>query len=542
MASQIRSRKKQSTPRSRQSIPSPKTSSKKSKLKSVKTSPLLQSPFGDSPLDHFLSPFRPSSTQWVLKYVLVAVAVIVRAAVGLGPYSGYQSEPMRGDFEAQRHWMEITVHLPMSQWYFHDLEWWGLDYPPLTAYHSRLFGKIGSVINSSWFALYTSRKLDDYDLKSYMRTTVILSELAVYVPGVVWFVKWHAKHHRLSPIEQGIALAAILFQPALILIDHGHFQYNSVMLGLALLSMVSLVYGHNLTASFFFVLSLGFKQMALYYAPIIFAYLLGTCVFPRINVLRLASIGTVVILTMILLFGPFVLVGGLPQISQAIRRIFPFARGLWEDKVANLWCAINTFVKLRDVFTLWQLQLVSLVTTFVSIVPPMAIVFLRPKEHLLPWAFSAGAWGFFLFSFQVHEKSVLLPLMPATLLLSSADKTITSVVMWINNVAMFSMWPLLRREGLIQQYAVIVFLWNWMLGNLHWSRLTKETLPVNLFLRLVVIGSYAAMIALHIVEPWIPRALLSRYPDIWVIANITLSFGCFTIFWLWTLYNLYIES
>ena len=49
---------------------------------------------------------------------------------------------MHGDFEAQRHWMEITTHLPVIQWYFHDLEWWGLDYPPLTAYHSWLFGKM----------------------------------------------------------------------------------------------------------------------------------------------------------------------------------------------------------------------------------------------------------------------------------------------------------------------------------------------------------------------------------------------------------------
>lgn len=47
---------------------------------------------------------------------------------------------MHGDFEAQRHWMEITTHLPVSQWYFYDLEWWGLDYPPLTAYHSWLLG------------------------------------------------------------------------------------------------------------------------------------------------------------------------------------------------------------------------------------------------------------------------------------------------------------------------------------------------------------------------------------------------------------------
>jgi hypothetical protein len=49
---------------------------------------------------------------------------------------------MHGDFEAQRHWMEITTHLPITKWYLYDLQYWGLDYPPLTAYHSWLLGKM----------------------------------------------------------------------------------------------------------------------------------------------------------------------------------------------------------------------------------------------------------------------------------------------------------------------------------------------------------------------------------------------------------------
>lgn len=57
-------------------------------------------------------------------------------------FAGFQTPPMHGDYEAQRHWMEITTHLPISQWYFYDLEYWGLDYPPLTAYHSWALGKM----------------------------------------------------------------------------------------------------------------------------------------------------------------------------------------------------------------------------------------------------------------------------------------------------------------------------------------------------------------------------------------------------------------
>lgn len=55
-------------------------------------------------------------------------------------------KPMHGDFEAQRHWMEITVNLPAGEWYFsterNNLTYWGLDYPPLTAYHSWICGQV----------------------------------------------------------------------------------------------------------------------------------------------------------------------------------------------------------------------------------------------------------------------------------------------------------------------------------------------------------------------------------------------------------------
>ena len=49
---------------------------------------------------------------------------------------------MFGDYEAQRHWMEITIHTPPQLWYKYDLQYWGLDYPPLTAYVSWICGKV----------------------------------------------------------------------------------------------------------------------------------------------------------------------------------------------------------------------------------------------------------------------------------------------------------------------------------------------------------------------------------------------------------------
>ncbi|CAF5160244.1 unnamed protein product, partial [Rotaria magnacalcarata] len=71
---------------------------------------------------------------------LLSSAIAMRWIVARYPYSGYNKPPMFGDFEAQRHWMEVTVNLPINEWYqnssSNNLTYWGLDYPLLTAYHA----------------------------------------------------------------------------------------------------------------------------------------------------------------------------------------------------------------------------------------------------------------------------------------------------------------------------------------------------------------------------------------------------------------------
>lgn len=92
------------------------------------------------PLVAFLWPAKGTVSQWATIPMILMTVGLFRWTTGLWGYSGYQSPPMHGDFEAQRHWLEVTSHLPVSMWYFYDLDWWGLDYPPLTAYHSWLLG------------------------------------------------------------------------------------------------------------------------------------------------------------------------------------------------------------------------------------------------------------------------------------------------------------------------------------------------------------------------------------------------------------------
>ena len=47
-------------------------------------------------------------------FLIIAFAILLRWLVSMGPYSGKGKAPLFGDYEAQRHWMEITVNLPVK--------------------------------------------------------------------------------------------------------------------------------------------------------------------------------------------------------------------------------------------------------------------------------------------------------------------------------------------------------------------------------------------------------------------------------------------
>ncbi|KAI3343152.1 glycosyltransferase family 57 protein [Ustulina deusta] len=549
----------------------------------VKPEALVRSP--TFPLEALLWPARSSLSQWEVLPLVLMAAGLFRWAAGLWGYSGFHNPPMFGDYEAQRHWMEITTQLPVSQWYFHDLQWWGLDYPPLTAYHSWLLGRIGSFIDPSWFALHTSRGSDDPALKIFMRATVIVSEYLIYIPAVVIFTRRYSRLFGVAQWPASLALVAILMQPGTILIDHVHFQYNTVMLGFVVASMSSMVAGRYMWASIFFVAALGFKQMALYYAPAVFAFLLGSSIFPRINLPRFFGIAAVTMASFAILVLPFVLGAlydasrgivsrpdlegsGAPlpiftfispyldtsaayypvveQIVQMIHRVFPFARGLFEDKVANFWCAANVVVKLRA-YPTELLQRASLLTTLTAILPSCAILIARPRKELLPYAFAATAWGFFLFSYQVHEKSVLLPLLPMTLLFAGKQglgKEVRSWVGFANILGAWTMFPLLQRVDLRVPYAVLTLLWAYLLGLPPTSMsayFQKGQNTAVQWVTLLIHGLfYLAMAVWHVAEHTITPPF--DKPDLWVVANVGLGFAGFALCYVWCLWKLVQEG
>ncbi|KUF76734.1 dolichyl pyrophosphate Man9GlcNAc2 alpha-1 [Phytophthora nicotianae] len=262
--------------------------------------------------------------------------ILVRWMVGLHSYSGEHTPPMFGDYEAQRHWMEITINLPISGWYFNttsnDLLYWGLDYPPLTAYVSYLFGRAASVMEPAMVELTNSRGYESAASKVFMRSSVLLCDIALFIPAILYMAR--ALYGNEQWRRRTTFVLLILLQPAILLIDHGHFQ------------------GHEFLGSICYCLALNFKQMALYYAPSFGVFLLARCLYRKMCVLHLLKLAVAVIATFALMWSPFCAYPSqeetcLSTIAQVVQRIFPFGRGLFEDKVANFWCIVDFVLKIR---------------------------------------------------------------------------------------------------------------------------------------------------------------------------------------------------
>lgn len=69
-------------------------------------------------------------------------------------------------------------------------------------------------------------------------------------------------------------------------------------------------------------------------------------------------------------------------------------------------------------------------------------------------------------SLQVHEKSILLPLLPVTLLAGHLPRA----CLWFVPAAMVSMYPLLERDDLALPYAALLLLWCgvvWVWGQVR---------------------------------------------------------------------------
>lgn len=379
-------------------------------------------------------------------------SIFLRWSTGLFDYSGKGQPPMYGDYEAHRHWMEITYHLPPSEWYFqsenNDLLYWGLDYPPLTAYHSFIMGAVANRINPKYIALNESRGFESYGHKLFMRYTVLYSDLLTYLLAAGLFSYVNNRSSNKSKFTMMLETYVLLAYPGIILIDYGHFQYNCVSLGLTLYSIIALGSGYDVLACIFYCLAVSYKQMLLYFSLPFFFYYLGLCRQKaksnsvREGLKKFILISLTVSLTFAICWLP--VSRNWEQFFQVIHRIFPIDRGVFEDKVSNFWCLLNVFVKIRLFLNNSILAMICGLLTLSASLPSCINLFFRPTKHKFILTLINSSLAFFMFSYQVHEKSILIVALPVMLIFRAESFH----CYWFLIVSSFSMFPLLLKDGL----------------------------------------------------------------------------------------------
>uniref|UniRef100_A0A182QQX6 Alpha-1,3-glucosyltransferase n=1 Tax=Anopheles farauti TaxID=69004 RepID=A0A182QQX6_9DIPT len=378
------------------------------------------------------------------------------------------------DFEVHRNWLAITHSLPLSRWYYEKTSEWTLDYPPFFAYFEWLLSQVAKS--------FDARMLEVKNLNYASEQTIIFQRFSVIVTDVIYAL---GVRRCLRALTAGsgnatrstlIGAALLLANAGLLMVDHIHFQYNGFLFGVLLLSIGALLESKPLQSALLFAVLLNLKHIFIYVAPVYMVYLLRFyCIRDSRTVVqalvKLIKLGMVVLGVCLLSFGPFY-----EHIPQLLSRLFPFKRGLTHAYWApNFWALYNTADKALAVALKRPTASSAtggLVQTFDHAVLPSitpAVTFALTALAMLPtvvklWTLksttSPVALGrcfvraivlcgctSFLFGWHVHEKAILMVLVPLTLLATGSQHDARWTV-FLGVVAHYSLFPLLFKPEL----------------------------------------------------------------------------------------------
>ncbi|KAG9040079.1 glycosyl transferase [Tulasnella sp. JGI-2019a] len=389
--------------------------------------------------------------------------LVLSTIIKLLLYPAYRST----DFEVHRNWLAITRTLPISQWYYDTTSEWTLDYPPFFAYFEWFLSLFARLADPKITDL-NNLGYDTWSVIAFQRTTVIVTEL-VMGAALLKFIRGTSTDRT----TQTIISASIFLHPSFLIVDHIHFQYNGFMFGILLWSILMARNGNRLLSGFLFAVLLNFKHIYMYLAPAYFVYLLRSyCLTPQggLRLPQFAALANAVIVVFVLSLGPFAIMGQLPQL---LSRLFPFTRGLNHAYWApNAWALITALDRvLLKISHRFGLDLVinaagvsstsrglvgdtvfavipnvkpfyTFVITVASQLIFLAKLWTVPSYRSFVCALTLCGYSSFMFGWHVHEKAVMLVLVPLSLI--AADNHAHFRTFTIASVAgIFSLFPLL---------------------------------------------------------------------------------------------------
>mmetsp|Transcript_599 Transcript_599/g.931 ORF Transcript_599/g.931 Transcript_599/m.931 type:complete len:603 (-) Transcript_599:178-1986(-) len=430
------------------------------------------------------------------------------------------------DFDVHRNWLALTRHVPLKRWYYDDVDGTTvhtLDYPPLFAYFEYMLSSnpitdlmiANNVVDERCFALLG----DDDNAPSdacvmFQRMTVIISDIVLYVAA--WFaaksviIGAKSSEETMGGVGMGmrvlVTASLIVCNPGLLVLDHVHFQYNGMLLGLLLLSIGCIARKADRSASkgsnwrseiqwdllgaFFYAVLLGMKHLYLLLGPLYFVYLLRRYCFVRTNDCskgepsfsfeRFLALAVVTGSTLVLPYLPILLSTDLSdrtgQLLQIFRRLFPFQRGLCHDYwAANIW-AIYLFANKCFRFVLGRLGSIlpeSLESISLPEVPPSvcALLLMLGLSPSMRYAWKAASsmltegsvycdqsrsffvtavvfssFSGFMLAYHVHEKAIMTAILPLTLL-STQSRRHAQLYLRTSALGHFGLLPLLYQPA-----------------------------------------------------------------------------------------------
>lgn len=203
-----------------------------------------------------------------------------------------------------------------------------------------------------------------------------------------------------------------------------------------------------------------------------------------------------------------------------VHRVFPFQRGIFEDYVANFWCCLNVAVKLKRLMEPAVLAKACLAVTAVFSFPPAIHLYFKPSGRNLLLSLVNVSLAFFLFSYHVHEKSILLPALPVSLLAPYAPRA----AFWFLSVAHFSCLPLYAKEDLVLPALAVLVLYC-LLAH---SSFRKDSDHISGMVKFLAICSALGCLVLAGVSLTIPPP--SALPHLWTLLVSFWSFVHFSLF------------
>uniref|UniRef100_UPI003AB00823 dolichyl pyrophosphate Glc1Man9GlcNAc2 alpha-1,3-glucosyltransferase isoform X10 n=1 Tax=Centroberyx gerrardi TaxID=166262 RepID=UPI003AB00823 len=360
------------------------------------------------------------------------------------------------DFEVHRNWLAITHSLPLSRWYHENGSVWTLDYPPLFAWLEFGLSHVARRFDPDMLRLQNQDYCSPETLLFQRLSVICCDLLLLYAARECCRCVSEQKGSKDVLRRPSFILAVLLlWNFGLLIVDHIHFQYNGFLFGFLLLSVARHLQSRHLQGALLFALLLNLKHIFLYIAPAYGIYLLRSYCFTQDNTdgsvrwssfspLRLAALGGIVSSVCALSFGPFI---AMPAVLSIWRR------------------------------------------------PRGACGFLR--------CLVLCALGSFLFGWHVHEKAVLLAILPLSILAVESRED-AGIFLVLATTGHYSLFPLLFTPAELPIKILLMLLFT-LFSSSALSKLFRWEKPLLHPLEAVyLLGLVPLAIACEIVFPLSP--------------------------------------